>query len=62
MGGEKRGILAFYFKSNLLVRILLGLILGAICGVIFQNADGALGFLKLFGDLLWCRSSSARSS
>ena len=51
MGGEKKGILAFYFKSNLLARILLGLILGAICGVIFQNADGALGFLKPFGDL-----------
>lgn len=32
---SKKGILNFYFKSNLLVRILIGLILGAIFGMIF---------------------------
>ncbi|MDO5046368.1 dicarboxylate/amino acid:cation symporter [Campylobacter sp.] len=48
---EKKGILDFYFKSNLLLRILIGLILGAIFGIIFQNATGAIDVLKPFGDL-----------
>lgn len=49
---EKRGILDFYFKSNLLLRILIGLILGAICGIIFQNSGGAIEpYLKPLGDL-----------
>ena len=43
--------MSWYFKSNLLVRILLGLILGAIAGIIFQNATGAIAFLSPFGDL-----------
>lgn len=48
---EKKGILDFYFKSNLLLRILIGLILGAIFGMIFQNAGGAIDILKPVGDL-----------
>lgn len=48
---EKKGILDFYFKSNLLLRILIGLILGAIFGIIFQNATGVMEVLKPFGDL-----------
>jgi len=35
MAEEKKGWLDWYFKSNLLVRILIGLILGAIVGLIF---------------------------
>ena len=34
----KKGALDWYFKSNLLVRILLGLILGAIVGLIAQDS------------------------
>lgn len=48
---SKKGILNFYFKSNLLVRILIGLILGAIFGMIFQNATSAIEILKPFGDV-----------
>lgn len=48
---DKKGILDFYFKSNLLLRILIGLVLGAIFGMIFQNAGGAIEILKPFGDL-----------
>ncbi|MCR4942204.1 MAG: dicarboxylate/amino acid:cation symporter [Campylobacter sp.] len=48
---SKAGFFDFYFKSNLLIRILIGLIFGAICGVIFQNASGVEAFLKPFGDL-----------
>ena len=31
-------LFGWYFKSNLLVRILLGLILGAVCGIVFGPA------------------------
>jgi Na+/H+-dicarboxylate symporter len=31
-------VLGWYFKSNLLVRILLGLVLGAVCGLAFGSA------------------------
>ncbi|MGH1601680.1 dicarboxylate/amino acid:cation symporter [Campylobacter majalis] len=48
---QKNGVLSFYFQSNLLLRIFLGLVLGAICGIVFQNASGAIEFLKPFGDL-----------
>ncbi|WP_169940149.1 dicarboxylate/amino acid:cation symporter [Campylobacter sp. RM15925] len=48
---DKKGILDFYFKSNLLLRILIGLVLGAIFGMIFQNAGSAIEILKPFGDL-----------
>lgn len=50
--GKKKGIMDWYFKSNLLIRILLGLVLGAIVGVIagpsivWINPLGAL-FVRL---------------
>lgn len=34
-GIEKKGVFDFYFKSNLLLRILIGLVLGAIAGIVF---------------------------
>jgi Na+/H+-dicarboxylate symporter len=37
-----------YFKSNLLLRILIGLVLGAICGLIFADK---IMWVKPFGDL-----------
>lgn len=43
--------LKLYFQSNLLVRILIGLILGAICGIIFQDSPDLLAFLAPFGEL-----------
>ncbi|MFA6506648.1 MAG: cation:dicarboxylase symporter family transporter, partial [Treponemataceae bacterium] len=51
----KKGILGWYFSTNLLARILIGLILGAITGIVlgfFPNAikpfvDNA----KFFGDI-----------
>ncbi len=53
MGNDsKKGIFDWYFKSNLLVRILLGLVLGAIAGIIagpsifWVNPFGAL-FVRL---------------
>ena len=51
MPDKKKGVLDFYFKSNLLIRILIGLVLGAVFGIIFQNATGAIDVLKPFGDL-----------
>ena len=51
MSEQKGGIFSFYFKSNLLVRILIGLIVGAIFGIVFQNASQAIEFLRPFGDL-----------
>ncbi|MDO5651346.1 MAG: dicarboxylate/amino acid:cation symporter [Moraxella sp.] len=44
-------IFSWYFKSNLLIRILIGLVLGAICGIVFQNAVGAIAFLTPVGEL-----------
>ncbi len=48
---EKSGLFSFYFRSNLLVRILGGLILGAVFGIIFQHADTAISILTPLGDL-----------
>ncbi len=45
------GLFSWYFKPNLLVRILVGLILGAICGIIFQNAEMAITILSPIGEL-----------
>lgn len=45
---EKKGLLNWYFKSNLLFRILTGLILGAIAGLIFGPA---ISWVSPFGDL-----------
>ena len=47
----KRGIVQKYFEANLLLKILAGLILGAVFGAIFQNATGAIEILKPFGDI-----------
>ncbi len=44
----KKGPLDFYFKSNLLLRILIGLILGALAGIIFGSS---IGWVKPFGSL-----------
>ncbi len=51
----KDGIFSWYFKSNLLVRILVGLVLGAIVGIALgYNETAAQWFihnLRFFGDL-----------
>jgi len=51
MSAEKRGIMSFYFRSNLLIRILIGLILGAVAGIIFEGSVGPANFFQPFGDL-----------
>ncbi len=51
----KKGLLDWYFKTNLLVRILVGLVLGAVVGIILGfNPDAVKPFVdnsKFFGDL-----------
>lgn len=44
-------IFSWYFKSNLLLRILAGLVAGTICGVIFQNAQTAINIFTPIGEL-----------
>ncbi|STY86563.1 Glutamate-aspartate carrier protein [Moraxella ovis] len=44
-------LFSWYFKPNLLLRILIGLILGSICGIIFQNAQTAISILSPIGEL-----------
>ena len=44
----KKGPLDFYFKSNLLLRILIGLILGALAGIIFGPS---IAWVNPFGSL-----------
>src|SRR5450756_1955421 len=46
---QKRGFMDWYFKSNLLMRILFGLVLGAIVGLI---VGPKIAVIKPFGDLL----------
>ena len=41
-------LLDWYFKSNLLVRILLGLVLGAVCGLAFGPA---MAWVTPFGEI-----------
>lgn len=52
---EKRGMFDWYFKTNLLARILIGLVLGAILGVVLGFfPDSVKPFVdnsKFFGDL-----------
>lgn len=52
---EKRGVFSWYFKSNLLLRILIGLVAGAIFGIIaaavMQDPTKINNFLSPFGDL-----------
>lgn len=52
---KKKGAMDWYFKSNLLTRILIGLILGAIVGIVlgfFPNAvNPYVNNVKFFGDI-----------
>jgi Na+/H+-dicarboxylate symporter len=52
---KKKGALDWYFKSNLLTRILLGLILGAIVGVVLgffpEAVKPYVASVKFFGDI-----------
>ncbi|AEJ18740.1 dicarboxylate/amino acid:cation symporter [Gracilinema caldarium] len=54
-GEQKKGALDWYFKTNLLVRILIGLILGAIVGIILgffpASVKPFVDNSKFFGDL-----------
>ncbi|GAB4374275.1 MAG: dicarboxylate/amino acid:cation symporter [Spirochaetales bacterium] len=45
---SKKGMFDWYFKSNLLRRILIGLILGAVVGLV---VGPGIGWVKPFGDL-----------
>jgi len=45
---EKKSLMSMYLKSNLLLRILIGLVLGAICGLVFADK---IMWVKPFGDL-----------
>ena len=51
----KRGIFGWYFKTNLLIRILVGLVLGAIVGIILgffpESVKVFVDNSKFFGDL-----------
>ena len=44
---EQRGVMDWYFKSNLLIRIFIGLVLGAIVGLI---AGPSIVWVKPLGD------------
>ncbi|HNP92943.1 MAG TPA: cation:dicarboxylase symporter family transporter, partial [Rectinema sp.] len=52
---KKKGALDWYFKSNLLTRILIGLVLGAIVGIILgffpSSVKPYVDNTKFFGDL-----------
>ena len=48
---KSKSLIRRYFEINLLYKILAGLILGAIFGAIFQNANGAIAVLEPFGDI-----------
>lgn len=41
----------WYFQSNLLIRILLGLILGGVCGVLATDNQQILPYISPFGDV-----------
>ncbi|MGA1846029.1 dicarboxylate/amino acid:cation symporter [Deferribacter abyssi] len=45
---QKESLWSLYFKSNLLLRILIGLVLGAVCGIIFGEK---IMWVKPFGDV-----------
>lgn len=44
-------VFKLYFKSNLLMRILVALLLGAVCGLIFKDSPKILAFLAPLGEL-----------
>lgn len=43
--------MAWYFKTNLLARILIGLLLGAIFGIVFSQSDTLINLLSPIGEL-----------
>jgi len=47
---KKKYFLSWYFESNLLVRIMIGLVLGILAGLIFQDKL-PLQYIQPFGDL-----------
>lgn len=52
---DKKGFLSWYFQTNLLYRIMAGLILGAVVGLFFafnpSMAGGFIKYTKFFGDV-----------
>ena len=52
---KKRGLFSWYFGTNLLVRILVGLILGGVVGITLgyfpEAAEKFVSYAKFFGDL-----------
>lgn len=46
-----KGVFTAYFRFNLLYKILIGLLLGSVAGIIFQNNADMVAFLKPFGDI-----------
>jgi Na+/H+-dicarboxylate symporter len=45
---KKKGLLSWYFNTNLLLRILIGLALGAVAGLVFGSG---IGWVSPFGDI-----------
>ena len=45
---KSKGLFAWYFKSSLLLRILIGLILGAVAGLVFGTS---INWVSPFGDI-----------
>lgn len=54
-GTKKRGFMAWYFESNLLMRIMGGLIAGAVVGIVLAYTPSVattfVGYTKFFGDV-----------
>ncbi|CAK7047296.1 MAG: Proton/glutamate-aspartate symporter [Desulfovibrio sp.] len=52
---DKKGFMSWYFKSNLLYRIMIALLLGAIVGIFFafnpSMSGGFIKYTKFFGDV-----------
>lgn len=46
-----RALYGWYFDTNLLLRILIGLVLGAILGIVLQHNQAWINFLQPFGDV-----------
>ncbi|MDP8098268.1 dicarboxylate/amino acid:cation symporter [Pasteurella atlantica] len=48
---QKKSIFSWYFNSNLLIRILCGLILGGIVGILFSDNKDIIPYISPFGDV-----------